>query len=171
MIAHDPNAQCHPMSRKFLCAGGKLRAELERFVGGTQLHTGLDDLEWEVARLSAVSLVERSIEGTHAATAVELRRAPRSTGAIISVKRRLAEITSVAQQTEQTFQDFADLCSQVYHPIRAIRSLGLDSHPHIRSAFSNFKAHGDTTLGSTNAHHVVVRDAVYNLDLYAHTWS
>lgn len=162
--ANSPSTSRHQLSSKMLRKGSSLRDQLQQFSDGAELSC-LRELNEQVARLSLIPVSERSIESSHAATSAQLRHAPGSSAALVSVHRRMPEIKAALCRSEDDFHRFAEFCTDVYHPLRAAKVLGLASHSSIVHAVGAQLLSGDLPLGSTHEHSVVVRDVVYRLDL------
>ena len=84
--------------------------------------------EWfAISRL--VSVVERRIEGKHAASAKEVKRAPHHSCPYVSLLHRIGEITTAFKQEPDTIKDLAECLLSARSGLAAVKLLNLDQHP------------------------------------------
>lgn len=166
VVAAGLEHRAHVVTARFLAQAGPLRQHVLDFVSGTPL-SETPGLRVEVAKLFLVPVAERTIEGTHAATAHELRRSPNLSASAVSLRRRMPEVEQVLAAPEARML-FSTWCEIAYHPLRLAQCLGIQGHPHIQTAFASLSSVEERTLlGPTFKHFVPVRDAIYHVDLYA----
>lgn len=137
-----------------------LSEQMQGFIGGGNLSDpNLSELALAVSRLAAASLSERAVERKHRMLSLECSRALHAGVASLSLLQRLPRIQRLLSSHPELLADLAQRCSQMYHPVCALRSLGLSQHPRVRDA-----CRCNMPMGSTHEHTVEAKKVVYHLD-------
>ena len=154
--AQTPEASCRHDSKTlfFLCPSSPMRPALERFAAGAALDSE-PLLEFHVASLRFVSIVERWIEGSH--SLVSRKSGHNASGAVVSLTRRLAQFEAELAADPRIFSELLPHFQQARHVSRLPSLLGLANHP----CFEQASPH--------QCHHTAIvkmlRAAMYGADL------
>lgn len=120
-----------------------LRSELEEVLANPQKLFDCADprflkhaREWlAIARM--ISIVERRVEGKHAASAKEVKRAPHHGCPYVSLLHRVGEIKSAFKEDPACITDFAEKVYRTRSAFTAVKLLNLDCHPEAKAAQSS----------------------------------
>ena len=119
----------HPVSQKFLSAGGGLRQHLDAFVDGTPRADLPVDFRMAVAALAFTPVVERTIEAQHSYIK---KRAGHNRSGPCSVSLSIRAEHVMEQTLRRDPGALKDLCAafeDVRHVRHAVKILGFERHP------------------------------------------
>jgi hypothetical protein len=93
---------------------------------------------------------------------MESSRAYHTGAPSLSLRERMPELQDLLSKKPDFLTELSNWCSRVYHPVNALRTLGLARHPNI------LRARGDGAwLGSSREHAGIAKSVVYHLDLHS----
>ena len=123
----------HLKTRFFLQKDGPLRSLVDRFIGGDALST-LPCLEFHVATLLFVNIVERFIEASH--SIVQRSSATNTSGAIVSLARRLPQLEDRIHRNPSFLVSLLEMFEIARRVAKLPTELGVADHPvfHVCSA-------------------------------------
>ena len=157
----------HALSCQFLDPRGELYNQSIRFVVGDPL-SDLPELSLALGRLRFVSVMETSIEGEHARTAKEIKKAPHVSAPHISLMhRRLHEIAKTMEDDAEFVVSMSADCERLTQPMLVLQELGLQRHPLVAHRLQ-LSHEGKLVFAKEHASSIttkLVNSIVYNLDL------
>ena len=127
--------QAHHLTKMFCDAQGTLRPVMRQFIAGIPL-VRLPLLRSHLLRLAFIPLCEMSVERMHAVTKSVISHGSASASMpSLSLGNRWPELLKALQEPNK-LQWFSDVCTQVYHPLRACPIFGILHHPDLVNAFN-----------------------------------
>lgn len=149
-------SQHHALSALLLTPNSLLRRQMETFVAGLSLQDKrLSSLALVAARLRFIPIAERSIEGRHRLTRMEVIKAPHAGPAFVSQRSRHRELQRLLETGRMNLETFGLCCEAVRSPVQALRELNLSWHPTILNLLRS----------PTWADHPLITHVVYRCDL------
>ena len=141
----DPDLVHHPVTLRFLHPDGPLRCMVEAFASGDHM---TDALCSEVAKLSFMPVVERSIEAKHSLISRRVQKNWRS-GRIVSLTLRVPDIKAAIAADANFLQELTDAFALTRDPVKASHQLGIQEHPALVQACFDSK-HKNQRTGILN---------------------
>jgi hypothetical protein len=135
---------------------------MQRFSQGSNLFQDTPALAFAVARIAMAPLSERAVERKHRLMSMETSRAYHSGAPSLSLRERMPEVQQLLSKKPEFLTELSNWCSRVYHPVAALRTLGLASHPDILRARGN-----GALLGTSREHAAIAKSVVYHIDLHS----
>ena len=167
-FSEEQQAAAHPATKKVLLRGNELERQLRLFVQGVALED-LQLLAEFAARVRFIPLCEKSIEGRHAFTHKVLKKASNAGPVFISMAERMPLLIEWSKNDPELFNFLAQAAEQVFHPLKAVVSLGFASHPDLMNLLANVQMPRWNGLcsvwGSTQKHARTRKKVVYHLDI------